>query len=66
MGKLVFGMMQSLDGYVAAPAGLDRTATSRASRAGWNCRRPEIRSIVISTITSVVWPAFCAVVVCTK
>ena len=33
MGKLVFGMMQSLDGYVAgARVGLDRTATSPASR----------------------------------
>ena len=66
MGKLVFGMMQSLDGYVAGGAGLDRMATSLASRAGWNCRRPVFRSVVISTITSAAWPAVCAVVVCTK
>ena len=66
MGKLVFGMMQSLDGYVAGVAGGPGSDGYVAGLAGWNCRRPVFRSVVISTITSAVWPAFCAVVVCTK
>ncbi|CAN5592646.1 hypothetical protein BH09GEM1_BH09GEM1_34550 [soil metagenome] len=41
MGKLVFGMMQSLDGYIAG-AGAAR-----------NCRRPAMSSIAISTTRSV-------------
>ena len=67
MGKLVFGMMQSLDGYVAGVAGgpgSDGYVAGLAS--GLELPPPGDSSIVISTITSAVWPAFCAVVVCTK
>ena len=53
MAKLVFGMMQSLDGYV----------DGRAAR---NCRCPAPRSIATSTTRSAAWPAVYTVVVFTK
>jgi len=54
MGNLVFGMMQSLDGYVAGVPG------------GPELPPPALRSIDISTITSAAWPAACTVVACTR
>jgi len=54
MGKLVFAMMQSLDGYVAGVDG------------GRNCRHRAMRCIVISTIMSIPSSAACTAVACTR
>jgi hypothetical protein len=53
MGKLVFGMMLSLDGYVA---GVD----------GGLLPPPAPRSMVTSTTMFAGSPAFCTVAVCTR
>ncbi len=49
MGMLVFGMMQSLDGYVAGVAGGPGIDGCRVAnmRAGGNCRLPVFRSTVV-------------------
>ena len=65
MGKLVFGMMQSLDGYVASVAGavwMDSCVAGLAS--GLELPPPGDSLNRRFAITSTVWPAFCAVVVC--
>lgn len=54
MGKIVFGMHVSLDGYVAGVAG------------SWSCRRQALRFFVIGLTTSATSQAACTVVVCTR
>ena len=54
MGKLVFGMMQSLDGYIAGVDG------------SWSCRHRALRSFAIGSITFATSPAVCTVVACTR
>jgi hypothetical protein len=55
MAKLVFGMMQSLDGYVDGVAGGPQLPMPGAPR-----------SIATSTTRSAAWPAVYTVVVYTK
>jgi hypothetical protein len=60
MGRLVFGMIQSLDGYIAGPSGGPQSGGVYRYRQQRSSRQPVRSSLAISPSTSVAWRAFSA------